>query len=81
MRLPMPCKGVRRGLTFRYSRAVRRLVRKAMLLLLAYLGLGFVLLMGGFIAKAIGIWAAILWGMVVVLCLALYVRRRQGSNP
>jgi ABC-type multidrug transport system permease subunit len=66
--------------TLRYSNAVRRLAGKAMLLLLAYLGLGFVLLMGGFIAKVVGIWASILWGIIVILCIVLYARRRRESS-
>jgi hypothetical protein len=51
-----------------------------MLLLLAYLGLGFVLLMGGFIAKVVGIWASIIWGIVVILCIVLYARSRRDSG-
>jgi hypothetical protein len=51
-----------------------------MLLLLAYLGLGLVLLIGGFIARVVGIWASGLWGIVVILCIVLYVRRRRDSS-
>jgi len=53
-----------------------RLTRRAALLFAAYAGLLLTVVMAGFLASAVGIWAAILWGAVVLAVLALYGRQR-----
>ncbi|HEU4738590.1 MAG TPA: hypothetical protein VFS54_05850 [Solirubrobacterales bacterium] len=53
-----------------------RLTRRAALLFAAYTGLLLAVVAAGFLAGAIGIWAAILWGVVLVAGLGLYGRRR-----
>lgn len=33
----------------------------------------------GFIGGAVGIWAAVLWGVVVIVGVVLYVQRRRAT--
>jgi hypothetical protein len=54
-----------------------RLMRRAGLLLAAYIGLLLAVIAAGFLAAAVGIWAAILWGAALIAVLALYVRKRR----
>ena len=53
-----------------------RLTRRAALLFGAYVSLLLAVVMAGFLAGAVGLWAAILWGAAVLAALALYGRRR-----
>jgi hypothetical protein len=34
----------------------------------------------GFLYQAVGIWATILWGLLLAVALALFLRRRAGSE-
>jgi Flp pilus assembly protein TadB len=56
-----------------------RLTRGAGLLLAAYLALLLAVVIAGFLAAAVGLWAAVLWGVVLVAGLALYVRDSRRS--
>jgi len=56
-----------------------RLTRRASLLLAAYIALILAVIAAGFLAAAVGVWAAILWGVLVVAVLALYVRKRRSA--
>ena len=59
-----------------------RLTRRAGLLLGAYVSLLLAVIAAGFLAGAVGVWAAILWGAVVIAGVTLYGRRRfQRSSP
>jgi FtsH-binding integral membrane protein len=53
-----------------------RLARRAGLLFASYVGLILAIVIAGFLGSAIGIWASIVWGAVILAALALYVRRR-----
>jgi hypothetical protein len=55
---------------------VRRLGRRAILVFGIYVALLLAGVIAGFIGHAVGIWAAILWGAVVIAGLVLYGRRR-----
>jgi hypothetical protein len=55
---------------------MRRLGRRAILLFGAYAALLLAVVVAGFIGKAIGVWAAVLWGAVVIAGVVLYGRRR-----
>jgi len=57
-----------------------RLTRRAALLFATYAGLLLAVVVAGFLASAVGIWAAILWGAVVLAALALYGHRRSNSQ-
>ena len=54
---------------------VRRLGRRAILVFGAYTALLLAVVIAGFIGQAVDIWAAILWGAVVIAGL-VYGRRR-----
>jgi hypothetical protein len=54
-----------------------RLTRRAGLLLGAYIGLLLAVIAAGFLAGAVGVWAALLWGAALVTGLALYIRKRR----
>ena len=53
-----------------------RLLRKALLLLGIYASVLAAVVVAGFLGGAIGIWASILWGAIVLTGLALYGRQR-----
>lgn len=53
-----------------------RLTRRAALIFGAYVSLLLAVVGAGFLAGAVGLWAAILWGAAVLAALALYGRRR-----
>jgi hypothetical protein len=53
-----------------------RLTRRAGLLFAAYVSLLLAVIAAGFLAGAVGIWAAILWGAAILIGLALYRRKR-----
>ena len=53
-----------------------RLARRAALLFGAYISLLLAVGIAGFLGGALGIWAAILWGAVVIACVVLYGRQR-----
>lgn len=58
-----------------------RLTRRAGLLLAAYISLILAVIGAGFLAAAVGIWAAILWGAALIAGLALYLRKRRQQVP
>jgi hypothetical protein len=61
-----------------------RLFRKALLLFGIYATVLAAVVVAGFLGSAIGIWASILWGVGILVGLALYARRRivrQRLNP
>lgn len=53
-----------------------RLSRKALLLFGIYATVLAVVVIAGFLGAALGIWAAILWGVGILAGLALVARRR-----
>lgn len=53
-----------------------RLARRAGLLFGANAALILAVVVAGFLGGAVGIWAAVLWGAVVLAGLALYGRQR-----
>jgi hypothetical protein len=57
-----------------------RLAGRAALLFGAYASLLLAVVVAGFLGSAIGIWAAILWGVMVVAGIALYGRQRLLSS-
>jgi hypothetical protein len=54
-----------------------RLTRRAALLFGAYASLLLAVVVAGFLAAAVGIWAAVLWGLALLTALTLYMRQRQ----
>ncbi len=52
-----------------------RLIHRAALLFGAYAGLLLAVVVAGFLAAAIGIWAAILWGLALLAGLTLDMRQ------
>jgi MFS family permease len=56
---------------------VRRLAGRALLLFAAYAGVLLAVVIAGFIGQRIGIWASVLWGMVLIGVVALCIRRRR----
>lgn len=61
-----------------------RLLRKALLLFGIYASVLAAVVVAGFLGGAIGLWASILWGVGVLVGLALYSRWRvvrQRLNP
>lgn len=63
---------------------VRRLGRRALLLFGAYTAAILAVVIAGFLGGAVGIWASVLWGTVLLGGLVLYLRqrsRRPGIDP
>jgi hypothetical protein len=58
-----------------------RLLRKALLLVGIYASVLAAVVVAGFLGGAIGIWASTLWGVAVLVGLALYARRRVVRQP
>jgi len=58
---------------------VRRLPGRIILTFGAYSALLLAVVIAGFLGQAIGIWASVLWGAVLIACIVLYVRRRRVS--
>jgi hypothetical protein len=56
---------------------MRRLGGRALLLVAAYAAVILAVLIAGFIGQRIGIWASVLWGVVLIGGLALYIKRRR----
>ena len=63
---------------------MRRLSRKAILVFGAYAALLLAVVIAGFMGQAVGPWASVIWGAVLIGGLALYGRRRfrqpQGDS-
>ena len=59
---------------------MRRLGRRALLLFGAYTAVILAAVIAGFLGGAVGIWASVLWGTVLLGGLVFYLRRR-GANP
>lgn len=57
-----------------------RLLIKAGKLFLAYAGVIAATVVVGFLYQAVGLWAAICWGIVVVAGIAYWVSRRMRSQ-
>lgn len=53
-----------------------RLTRRASLLLVGYVSLLLAVVMAGYLAAAVGIWAAVLWGTAILVGLVIYGRQR-----
>ena len=58
-----------------------RLTRRIALLFGAYASLLLAVVVAGFLGAAVGIWAAVLWGVALLAGLALYVRHRLQRPP
>lgn len=56
---------------------MRRLGRRALLLFGAYSTVILAVVIAGFLGAALGIWASVLWGVVLLAVLLLYLRRRS----
>jgi hypothetical protein len=56
---------------------VRRLGRRALLLFGAYTAVILAVVIAGFLGGAVGIWASVLWGAVLLGGLVLYLRHRS----
>ena len=56
---------------------VRRLGRRALLLFGAYTAVILAVVIAGFLGGAVGIWASVLWGAVLLGGLVLYLRRSR----
>lgn len=54
---------------------MRRLFRRALLLLAIYVTVLALVVVAGFLGGALGIWASILWGVGVLVGIAIYGRR------
>lgn len=53
-----------------------RLTRRAGLLLIGYVSLLLAVVVAGYLAAALGIWAAVLWGAAILIGLMIYGRQR-----
>jgi hypothetical protein len=58
-----------------------RLAGRALRLFAAYTALLLVVLVAGFIGQRVGIWASVLWGILVLAAVVLHLRRRAGAPP
>jgi len=56
---------------------MRRLFRRALLLLGTYIAIIVAVIVAGFLGGALGIWASILWGVGVLAGIAVYARQRH----
>ena len=56
---------------------MRRLGRRALLLFGVYTAVILAVVIAGFLGGAVGIWASVLWGAVLLGGLVLYLRRRH----
>jgi hypothetical protein len=56
------------------------LARRTALLFGAYASLLLAVVIAGFLGSAVGIWASIVWGVVVLAGLGLYVRSQSRRN-
>lgn len=60
---------------------MRRLARRTILVFGLYVALLLAVVIAGFIGRAVGIWASVLWGVVVIAGVVLYIwRRREKAN-
>jgi fucose permease len=58
-----------------------RPLRKALLLFCFYASILAAVVVAGFLGKTVGVWAAILWGIGIIIGLALVARQRfQGRT-
>lgn len=57
-----------------------RLIRRASLLIGAYVGVLVVVAVAGFLAAAVGLWAAIAWGAVLAAIVVIYNKRRRLNS-
>jgi hypothetical protein len=55
---------------------MRRLGGRAILLFGGYVAVILALVVAGFLGAAVGIWASVLWGVVLIGSLVFYLRRR-----
>jgi hypothetical protein len=63
-----------------YSLAVARLSRRALWLFLGYVALLAAVVLAGFLAEAIGLWAALLWGAAFLGVAFIWMRQRMASR-
>lgn len=59
---------------------MRRLFRRALLLLAIYVTVLALVVVAGFLGGALGIWASILWGVGVLIGIAIYGRQRLART-
>lgn len=59
---------------------MREFFRRALLSLATYLALPLPVIVAGFLGAKFGIWAAILWGVILLTGLAAYMSRRSRSE-
>lgn len=58
-----------------------RIVRRTALMFGAYVSPLLAAIVAGFLAGAVGIWAAVLWGVAVLAALALFGYQRLRQPP
>lgn len=59
---------------------MRRLFMRALLLFGTYTALILAVIVAGFLAGAVGIWASVLWGLVLIALVVSLARRRRSPN-
>jgi len=57
-----------------------RLGYRTLQLFAAYAAILLAVVIAGFLGSAVGIWASILWAVVLILGFLLYVQRRRGAS-
>jgi hypothetical protein len=57
-----------------------RTVRRAILLFASYVGVLLAVIFAGFLGSAVGIWASVVWGVLVIGAVSLYLRRRGRQH-
>jgi len=57
-----------------------RLIRRATLLFGVYVGIMVAVAVAGFLAAAVGLWAAIVWGAALAAIVVIDKRRRLKSS-
>lgn len=57
-----------------------RLLRRAIALFTGYIAVMGAVVVAGFFAAAVGLWASVLWAVVVVGSVIVYLRRRTVQH-
>lgn len=57
-----------------------RLLRRVLLLIGTYAAVMVAVILAGFLAGAVGIWASILWGAGILAGIVVYARRRHART-
>jgi hypothetical protein len=53
-----------------------RVLRRAIRLFIGYFAVLAAVVIAGFLGQAIGLWAAVLWGLSLIAAVAIYARRK-----